>query len=158
MPITAVFAGSFCPFTKGHEDIVHKALSLFDRIIIAIGHNYNKKDLFPVEKRMEWIQTAYKNEPKIEVVAYQGLTVELCRKVGASYLIRGVRNAADYAVEEEMRLANRLLAPEIETIFLPASPEWAAVSSTLVRELWSLGKDYRAFVPQGVELGAKKQE
>ena len=99
MPMTAVFAGSFCPFTKGHEDIVHKALPLFDRIIIAIGHNYNKKDLFPVEKRMEWIQAAYKNEPKIEVVTYQGLTVELCRKVGARYLIRGVRNAADYAAE-----------------------------------------------------------
>ncbi|MBO7647894.1 MAG: pantetheine-phosphate adenylyltransferase, partial [Bacteroidales bacterium] len=84
---------------------------------------------------------------------YQGLTVELCRQLGARYLIRGVRNAADYALEEEMRLANRLLAPEIETIFIPASPEWAAVSSSLVRELWALKSDqYKALIPDGVEL------
>ncbi|MBO7648126.1 MAG: pantetheine-phosphate adenylyltransferase, partial [Bacteroidales bacterium] len=116
MPLTAVFAGSFCPFTKGHQDIVDKVLPLFNHIVIAIGHNYNKKDLFPVEKRMEWIKSVYHDNPKVEVTAYQGLTVELCRQLGARYLIRGVRNAADYALEEEMRLANRLLAPEIETI------------------------------------------
>ena len=153
MPLTAVFAGSFCPFTKGHQDIVDKVLPLFDHIVIAIGHNYNKKDLFPVEKRMEWIKSVYHDNPKVEVTAYQGLTVELCRQLGARYLIRGVRNAADYALEEEMRLANRLLAPEIETLFIPASPEWAAVSSSLVRELWALKSDpYKALVPDGVEL------
>lgn len=153
MPLTAVFAGSFCPFTKGHQDIVDKVLPLFDHIVIAIGHNYNKKDLFPVEKRMEWIKSVYHDNPKVEVTAYQGLTVELCRQLGAQYLIRGVRNAADYALEEEMRLANRLLAPEIETLFIPASPEWAAVSSSLVRELWALKSDqYKVLVPDGVEL------
>ena len=153
MPLTAVFAGSFCPFTKGHQDIVDKVLPLFDHIVIAIGHNHNKKDLFPVEKRMEWIQTVYNNNPKVEVMAYQGLTVELCRKLGARYLIRGVRNAVDYALEEEMRLANRLLAPEIETLFIPASPEWAAVSSSLVRELMANGADqYKALIPDGVKL------
>lgn len=153
MPLTAVFAGSFCPFTKGHQDIVDKVLPLFDHIVIAIGHNYNKKDLFPVEKRMEWIKSVYHDNPKVEVTAYQGLTVELCRQLGARYLIRGVRNAADYALEEEMRLANRLLAPEIETLFIPASPEWAAVSSSLVRELWALKSDqYKVLVPDGVEL------
>ena len=153
MPLTAVFAGSFRPFTKGHQDIVDKVLPLFDHIVIAIGHNYNKKDLFPVEKRMEWIKSVYHDNPKVEVTAYQGLTVELCRQLGARYLIRGVRNAADYALEEEMRLANRLLAPEIETLFIPASPEWAAVSSSLVRELWALKSDqYKVLVPDGVEL------
>ena len=154
MSAIAVYAGSFCPFTKGHEDIVRKSLPLFDRLIIAIGHNYNKKDLFSVEQRMEWIRQLYKDEQKVVVEAYQGLTVDLCRKFDAQYLIRGIRNAADYAVEEEMRLANRMLCPEVETLFIPASPEWAAVSSSLVRELWSLGSDaYRAFVPDGIDLG-----
>lgn len=157
MSAIAVYAGSFCPFTKGHEDIVRKSLPLFDRLVIAIGHNYNKKDLFSVEQRMDWIRQLYKNEPKVAVEAYQGLTVDLCRKVHAQYLVRGIRNAADYAVEEEMRLANRMLCPEVETVFIPASPEWAAVSSSLVRELWSLGSDaYRNFVPEGVDLGTPR--
>lgn len=150
----AVYAGSFCPFTKGHEDIVRRSLPLFDRLIIAIGHNYNKKDLFSVEQRMDWIRQLYKDEQKVVVEAYQGLTVDFCRRMHAQYMIRGIRNAADYAVEEEIRLANRLLCPEVETLFIPASPEWAAVSSSLVRELWSLGSDaYRKFVPEGVDLG-----
>ncbi len=157
MSAIAVYAGSFCPFTKGHEDIVRKSLPLFDRLIIAIGHNYNKKDLFSVEQRMDWIRQLYKNEPKVAVEAYQGLTVDLCREMHAQYLVRGIRNAADYAVEEEMRLANRMLCPEVETLFIPASPEWAAVSSSLVRELWSLGSDaYRNFVPEGVDLGTPR--
>ena len=157
MSAIAVYAGSFCPFTKGHEDIVRKSLPLFDRLIIAIGHNYNKKDLFSVEQRMDWIRQLYKNEPKVAVEAYQGLTVDLCREMHAQYLVRGIRNAADYAVEEEMRLANRMLCPEVETLFIPASPEWAAVSSSLVRELWSRGSDaYRNFVPEGVDLGTPR--
>ncbi len=146
MPTTAVFAGSFCPFTKGHEDIIQKALPLFDRIIIAIGHNYNKKDVFSVEQRMQWIEQIYEGQSNVQVVAYQGLTTELCQKVGARHLIRGLRNAADYAVEEEMRLANRMLNADIETIFIPASPQWMAVSSSLVRELWSLGADYTPYL------------
>lgn len=146
MPTTAIFAGSFCPFTKGHEDIVAKALPLFDRIIIAIGHNFLKKDVFSVEQRILWIQQLYQNEPKIEVSAYQGLTVDLCREFQAQYLIRGLRNASDYALEEEMRLANKMLNPAVETIFIPASAQWTAVSSTLVRELWSLGADYTPYL------------
>lgn len=146
MPTTAIFAGSFCPFTKGHEDIVAKALPLFDRIIIAIGHNFLKKDVFSVEQRILWIQQLYQNEPKIEVSAYQGLTVDLCRECQAQYLIRGLRNASDYALEEEMRLANKMLNPAVETIFIPASAQWTAVSSTLVRELWSLGADYTPYL------------
>lgn len=146
MPTTAIFAGSFCPFTKGHEDIVAKALPLFDRIIIAIGHNFLKKDVFSVEQRILWIQQLYQNEPKIEVIAYQGLTVDLCRECQAQYLIRGLRNASDYALEEEMRLANKMLNPLVETIFIPASAQWTAVSSTLVRELWSLGADYTPYL------------
>lgn len=146
MNAIAVFAGSFSPFTKGHEDIVQKTLPLFEKIYIAIGHNYNKKDLFSVEQRMNWIQQLYENNPKVEVVAYEGLTVDLCHRVGAGYLVRGVRNVADYQGEQEMYQANKMLAPDVETLFVPASPQWAAVSSSLVRELWSLNADYFQFV------------
>ena len=142
----AVFAGSFSPFTKGHEDIIRKALPLFDKIIIAIGQNYNKKDVFSVEQRMNWIQTLYQPNPKIEVLAYEGLTVDMCKKVGAAYLIRGVRNAADFQMEHEMYLINKQLAPDIDTVLIPASPQLAAVSSSLVRELWQLKADYTPFV------------
>lgn len=142
----AVFAGSFSPFTKGHEDIIRKALPLFDKIFIAIGHNYNKKDAFSVEQRMEWVQTLYQQNPKIEILAYEGLTVDLCKKVGAGYLIRGVRNAADYQMEQEMYLINKQLSPALDTVLIPASPQWAAVSSSLVRELWQLKADYTPFV------------
>ncbi len=143
---TAVFAGSFSPFTKGHEDIIRKALPLFDRIFIAIGHNHNKKDAFSVEERMNWIKALYPNNPKIEVLAYEGLTVDLCGKLGAAYLIRGVRNNLDFQAEQELYLINKKLSPAVDTILIPSSPEWATVSSSLVRELWQLGADYSPFV------------
>jgi pantetheine-phosphate adenylyltransferase len=142
----AVFAGSFCPFTKGHEEIVAKALPLFDKIIIAIGYNIQKQNLFPVEQRMQWIRGIYAGNPAVEVTSYTGLTVELCRRTGARFLIRGLRNSADFIAEQEMAAANHRLCPEVETVFLPASPEWAAVSSSLVRELWSFGADYTPYL------------
>ena len=142
----AVFAGSFCPFTKGHEEIVAKALPLFDKIIIAIGYNIQKQNLFPVEQRMQWIRGIYEGNPAVEVTSYTGLTVELCRRTGARFLIRGLRNSADFIAEQEMAAANHRLCPEVETVFLPASPEWAAVSSSLVRELWSFGADYTPYL------------
>lgn len=142
----AVFAGSFCPFTKGHEEIVAKALPLFDKIIIAIGYNIQKQNLFTVEQRMQWIRGIYAGNPAVEVTSYTGLTVELCRRTGARFLIRGLRNSADFIAEQEMAAANHQLCPEVETLFLPASPEWAAVSSSLVRELWSFGADYTPYL------------
>lgn len=146
MSRVALFAGSFCPFTKGHEDIVQKALPLFEHIYIAVGHNYAKKDVFSVAQRMEWICQIYDDNSRISVVDYQGLTVDLCKKLGARYLIRGIRNASDFAIEDEMRLINHQLNPEVETIYIPASPEWTIVSSSLVRELWSLHADYSKFL------------
>lgn len=142
----AVFAGSFCPFTKGHEDIIAKALPLFDKIIIAIGHNCQKKDLFTVEQRMRWISELYTDEPRISVRAYTGLTTEFCRQENARYLIRGVRNTLDFIQEENLHDANRELSSDMETILLFASPKWRAVSSTFVRELWSLGADYSPYL------------
>jgi pantetheine-phosphate adenylyltransferase len=142
----AVYAGSFCPFTKGHENIIAQALPLFDKIIIAIGHNINKKDTFTVEQRMQWIQKLYADSPKVEVVAYTGLTVDFCRKANARYLIRGVRNAQDFMNEQTMAEVNRQLNPEVETVLFLASPQWQIVSSSLVRELWSIGADYTPYL------------
>ena len=142
----AVYAGSFCPFTKGHEDIVAKALPLFDRIIIAIGYNPDKKDVFSEAERQAWVKGIYKDNPKIEVLSYSGLTVELCRRHKAQYLIRGVRNARDFSAEQELAEINKRLAPEIETVLFFASPELRMVSSSMVRELWHYGEDYSPFV------------
>ena len=146
MERTAVFAGSFCPFTKGHEDIVQQALPIFDKIIIAIGHNIKKKDTFTVEQRMQWIQKLYAGCPKVEVVAYTGLTVDFCRNANARYLIRGVRNGQDFATEQTMAEINRKLNPDVETVLFLASQQWLIVSSSLVRELWSLGADYSPYL------------
>lgn len=142
----AVFAGSFCPFTKGHEEIVSKALPLFERIIIAIGHNYNKRDVFSIEERIGWIQSLYSAIPTVEVRSYTGLTVDFCRKVGARYLVRGLRNPLDFMQEQELAKVNRQLNADVETVFLLSSPEWEIVSSSLVRELWSHGADYSPYV------------
>ena len=142
----AVYAGSFCPFTKGHEDIVAKALPLFDKIIIGIGYNPDKKDVFSEIERQMWVKNIYKDNPKIEVLSYSGLTVELCRRHNAQYLIRGVRNARDFDAEQELAEINKRLAPEIETVLLFASPELRMVSSSMVRELWHYGKDYSPFI------------
>ena len=142
----AVFAGSFCPFTKGHEDIVSKALPLFDQIIIAIGHNIDKKDIFSVEERLQWIKNIYQNTPSVKVVAYTGLTVDFCRENRASYLIRGIRNPLDFMKEQELAQVNRQLNPDVETVFLLASPGCEIISSSLVRELWSHGADYTPYV------------
>ena len=142
----AVFAGSFCPFTKGHEDIVSKALPLFDKIIIAIGHNIDKKDIFSVEDRLQWIKNIYPVTPSVKVVAYTGLTVDLCRENKANYLIRGIRNPLDFMKEQELAQVNHQLNPDVETIFLLASPGCEIISSSLVRELWSHGADYTRYV------------
>lgn len=142
----AVFAGSFCPFTKGHEDIVRKALPLFDKLIIAIGHNIHKKDLFSVEERLQWIKSIYKDTPSIQVVAYTGLTVDFCKELGAKFLVRGIRNPLDFMQEQELAQVNRRLNPEVETVFLLSSPEWEFVSSSLVRELWSNNADYSPYI------------
>ena len=142
----AVFAGSFCPFTKGHEDIVSKALPLFDQVIVAIGHNIDKKDIFSVEDRLNWIKKLYQNTPSVKAVAYTGLTVDFCHKNGANYLIRGLRNPLDFMKEQELAQVNRHLNPDVETIFLLSSPDCEIISSSLVRELWSLGADYSPYV------------
>lgn len=142
----AVFPGSFDPLTKGHEEIVRKAVPLFDKIYVAIGENANKKYCFPIEKRLQWIRQAFADESKVEVVVYEGLTIDFCRKVGARFILRGLRNSMDFQYEKDIAEANRHLAPEVETIFFLSSPELAHVSSSLVRELYHHQGNYSEYV------------
>ena len=142
----AVFPGSFDPLTKGHEEIIRKAMPLFDKIYVAIGENANKKCCFPLEKRQQWIQEVFAAEPNVDVVVYKGLTVDLCQKVKAQYILRGLRNPLDFQYEKDIAEANRRLAPNVETVFLLSSPELAHVSSSLVRELYHHQGNYSDYV------------
>jgi pantetheine-phosphate adenylyltransferase len=142
----AVFPGSFDPLTKGHEEIIRKALPLFDKIYVAIGENANKKYCFPLEKRQQWIRQVFFQESAVEVAVYEGLTVDFCRKVKAQFILRGLRNPLDFQYEKDIAEANRRLAPEIETVFLLSSPELAHVSSSLVRELYHHQGNYSDYV------------
>lgn len=141
----AVFPGSFDPLTKGHEEIVKMALPLFDKIVIAIGDNPDKRCFFPIEKRLHWIRQTFQSE-KIEVAKYQGLTADFCRNVGAKFIIRGLRNSLDFQYEHDIAEANRHLAPEVETLFFMSTPQFAHLSSSLVRELYHHHADYSDYV------------
>lgn len=142
----AVFAGSFCPFTKGHEDIVRQALPLFDKILIAVGHNTKKQDVFSLEDRLKWIDNIFAADENVHTCHYSGLTVDFCRSVNARFLIRGVRNEQDFTNEQTLAEINKRLNPDIETVLFLASPEWRIVSSSMVRELWALGADYSHYL------------
>ncbi len=145
---TAVFAGSFDPITRGHEDIVLKAMPLFDRIIIAIGVNIDKKSAFPLEDRIKWIENTFAEYPKVKVVSYEGLTVDLCKKMNANFIIRGLRNTTDFEYESIIAEANKKLNPEVETIFLLSDPNLRCISSTVVRDLIKNGVDMKSFIPE----------
>ncbi|MBL7944615.1 MAG: pantetheine-phosphate adenylyltransferase [Flavobacteriales bacterium] len=142
----AVFPGTFDPITVGHVSIVHRALPLFDRIIIGMGVNNTKKTMFELEQRLTWIRDAFRNDARIEAVAFEGLTVDLCKRMGAGFIVRGLRNSTDHGYERSIALMNRQLAG-VETIFLPSASEHAHISSTIVRELIANKADVSAFVP-----------
>ena len=141
-----LFPGSFDPFTRGHADIVKRALGLFDEVIIAVGYNESKKGWLTPEERVRTISKLYADEPRITVESYTGLTVDFAREHGVTAIIRGVRTTADFEYEMQMADVNRQLAG-IETILLPASPQLASLSSSVVRELAHLGRDISAFLP-----------
>lgn len=145
----AVFPGTFDPITIGHVSIVHRALPLFGKLVIGVGVNTSKRTMFDEAQRLEWTRAAFAHEPKVEVLAFSGLTVELCRQVGATFLLRGLRNSTDHGYERSIALMNRQLAG-VETVFLPSAPEHAHISSTIVRELLANRADVSAFVPKGV--------
>lgn len=147
----AIFPGTFAPFTIGHESIVRRALTFIDEVIIAIGINEQKHSLFPIEKREQMIREFYKDEPRVKVMSYSSLTVDFAREVEANLIIRGIRTVKDFEYEETISDINRKLGG-VETILLFTEPELTSISSTIVRELMSYGKDVSQFLPKGMKL------
>lgn len=146
MEKVALFAGTFDPFTKGHHALIERALPLFDSIVIAIGNNSGKKCMFTIDERVAAIDQLYSNESRIKVKTYNCLTVDFAREVGATVLLRGVRSVKDFEYERELADIN-LKIGGIETVLLISEPEHAAVSSSVVRELITYGKDVSQFLP-----------
>ena len=147
----ALFPGSFDPFTKGHEDIILRAIPLFDKIVIGVGSNSSKNYLFTIEQRINWIKKTFANYPTIEVKSYEGLTVNFCKELGAGYILRGLRNPIDYNYESNIALMNKSLQNDIETIFLLTSPELMAINSTIVRDIIVHKGNAKQFVPSAIE-------
>lgn len=143
----AIFPGSFDPFTKGHEDIVRRSLNLFDEVIIGIGNNTSKKRYFSLETLIPKIEEIFKAYPGVKIIPYEGLTAEFAKKQGARFLIRGLRNTTDFEYENSIALANKNLWDELETVFMITSPQLAAISSTLIREIHKYGGKVEDFLP-----------
>ena len=143
---TAIFPGTFDPFTIGHDALVRRALNIVDELYIAIGINTEKHTLYSLEERMERITTLYKDEPRIHVVSYEGLTTDFAQSIGAQFIVRGVRSAIDFEYERNIADVNRMLTG-IDTLLLISEPQYAAISSSMVRELAHFGKDIRSYLP-----------
>ena len=152
MERVAVFPGSFDPVTRGHESVIRRALPLFDRIIIAIGENAEKKSYFPLEQRLEWLKQIFGKEKRIGIEVYAGLTVDFCLKRDAQFILRGLRTSSDFEFERGIGQMNRMMVPGIETIFLLCTPEYSSVSSSIVRDIIRNGGDVAQFVPEGVVI------
>jgi pantetheine-phosphate adenylyltransferase len=148
----AIFPGSFDPITRGHEDVINRAAALFDKIIVSIGKNREKKHYFTIEKRIGFLKQVFDGNPKIEVDIYEGLTVDYCRMVGAQYILRGLRTSADFEFERSIGQVNKKLYPEIETVFFLTHPEYTALNSSVVRDILSHNGDPSMFIPQGLNL------
>jgi len=147
----ALFPGSFDPITSGHYDIIKRGVTLFDEVIVAIGVNSAKKYMFSLEERMNFIKEAFKDEPKIKVVSYEGLTVHFCQELGIEFILRGLRNPADFEFEKAIAHTNRDLAP-IETVFLLTAASTSYISSSIVREVIRNNGDYTKLVPNSVRV------
>ena len=156
MKKVAVFPGSFDPFTVGHEAIVKRALSLFDEIIIAVGANALKKSFYSVDTRKEMISKVFREEPRVKIDHYEGLTVDYCKKNNAGYLLRGLRTAADFEFERAIAQVNKAMAPEIESVFILTIPEHTPINSTIVRDIIRSGGDASRFVPSSIKLADYK--
>ena len=152
MKKVAVFPGSFDPFTIGHEAIIRRAMSLFDEIIIAVGSNALKKNYYSLDTREKMIRKVFKDELRIKVDHYEGLTVDFCKKKNAGYLLRGLRTAADFEFERAIGQVNKAMAPGIESVFLLTVPEHSFINSTIVRDIIRSGGDASKFVPGAINL------
>jgi len=158
----AVFPGSFDPFTIGHEAIIRRAMSLFDEIIIAVGANALKKNFYSLDTRKEMITKIFRNEQKVRVGHYEGLTVDYCKKNGARYLLRGLRTSSDFEFERAIGQVNKSMEPDIESVFLLTAPEHSFINSGIVRDIIKNGGDASKFVPAAINLkdyiGIEEQE
>lgn len=148
----AVFPGSFDPITKGHEDIILRAIPMFDEIIIAIGQNIEKKCLFGLDDRVKWIKQTFANFPTVKVDFYSGLTVDFCKKVDANYILRGLRTSADFEFERTVGQVNKKLYPQIESVFLLSAPEYTSMNSSIVRDVYKNGGNVSVFIPDAIRL------
>ncbi len=151
-----LFPGTFDPLTLGHTDIIERALPLFDKLVIGIGRNSSKVPMFSEEQRLQWISEIYKDEPRVEGIVYEGLTVDCCKKVNARFILRGIRYVNDFEYEKAIADMNRSLAPDIETIFLTCLPQFTSVASTLVRDVLRNGGDVSQFLPGAVNTSIGK--
>ncbi|MFO8054880.1 MAG: pantetheine-phosphate adenylyltransferase [Bacteroidales bacterium] len=147
----AVFPGSFDPISVGHKSIITRAVPLFDKIIVAIGRNAQKKEFFSIEKRLCWIRKVFKDYPCIEVDQFSGLTVDYCREKGAKYILRGLRTSADFEFERSVGQVNKMLYTKIETVFLLTKPEHTALNSSVIRDIIRHKGDVRGFVPEEID-------
>ena len=144
----AVFPGSFDPLTNGHVALVHRGLALFDRVVVAIGHNPNKQRALSLESRLSIIGSVFADFPSVKVADYEGLTVRYAESIGATAIIRGLRDAADFGFEVPQAQANRKMVPAVDTVFLPGEPEFSFVSSSLMREIVASGGDASLWLPK----------
>ncbi len=152
MKKTAIFPGSFDPFTKGHEDIVLRGLALFDEVIIAIGHNTNKHNrYFDVDHMVAHINQTFQHHDNVKVIVYNELTAELAKKYKAGFLLRGLRNTTDFEYENSISQVNRSLNQDLESVFLITSPKFASISSTIIREVHRYGGDVSSFLPYKID-------
>ena len=152
MKLKALFPGSFDPFTAGHLNILTRALGMFDEVTVAIGINQDKRGFFSNEQKIEIIKQALKGLENVDVIEYDGLTVDICRQLGVRHIVRGVRNMLDFENERAIADANRRIAPEIETIIIPTAQEFAHISSSAVRDILRHRGDTSLFLPEGVIL------
>ena len=148
----AVFPGSFSPFSIGHQSVVEKALPLFDKIIISIGVNSKKNQYFSIQERMQWIESVYTNNNKIEIKKYEGLTIDFCKKEGANFILRGLRDSHDFKFEKNIAQMNKDLDSNIETIFIITTPEVSHISSSLIRDIIKNGGDVSQFIPKEINI------
>jgi pantetheine-phosphate adenylyltransferase len=148
----ALFPGSFDPITLGHYDVILRSLDLFDKIIIGVGHNSSKSYLFPLQDRIKFIEDSFYDIPQVQVKTYRGLTIDFCKEIGARFILRGLRTSADFEFEKSIAQMNHYMDGGIETVFILSSPQYAPVSSTIVRDIIRNGGDASAFVPEGVKL------
>ena len=148
----AVFPGSFDPITIGHEDLVRRAISLFDEIVVAIGTNSSKKYFFPLERRKEMLEQVFADADSVKVETYKGLTVDYCQSIGSNYILRGLRSGADFEFERSIAQMNKAMNNGVETIFLVTNPEYSAINSTIVRDIIRHGGDASPYVPHQLNL------